>query len=146
MKKKAIIVDLDGTLADITHRKKFLETKPKSWKGFNSTVLTDTLNEWCREIMTHMSSSYQIIIVSGRIDTLKEETVLWLERYAVPYDEIYMRKYQDYRDDRVVKREIYLNKIKPYYEVLFVLDDRAKVVQMWRDEGLICLQCDEGNF
>lgn len=146
MKKKAIIVDLDGTLANIQVRRKFLEGKKKDWKGFNSTIMTDTLNQWCREIMVHMQSNYRIIIVSGRIDTLKTETIQWLQKFDVPYDDLFMRQDLDYRDDRIIKKEIYQDLIAPDYEVLFVLDDRAKVVDMWREEGLVCLQCDPGQF
>lgn len=146
MKKKAIIVDLDGTLADISHRKKHVEGKKKDWKNFNSNIIKDELNVWCREIMNRMKTDHHIIIVSGRTDSLKKETIMWLEKHQVHYDELLMRKDKDFRGDEIIKKEIYLRDIKPHYQVLFVLDDRAKVVKMWREEGLICLQCDVGEF
>lgn len=147
MKKKAIIVDLDGTLANITHRRHFVENKKKKdWKSFNSHILKDELNVWCREIMNRMKTDHSIIIVSGRTDALKADTMAWLERHQVHYDYLHMRKEKDHRDDRIVKKEIYEQFIKPDYQVLFVLDDRSKVVAMWREEGLVCLQCDCGNF
>lgn len=147
MKKKAIIVDLDGTLANINHRRHFVENKKsKDWKSFNSHILKDDLNIWCREIMNRMASDHRIIIVSGRTDALKADTILWLERHQVHYDELHMRKDKDFRDDRIVKKEIFINQIKPEHDVLFVLDDRSKVVALWREEGLVCLQCDDGDF
>lgn len=36
--------------------------------------------------------------------------------------------------------------IKDKYDVLFAIDDRSSVVDMWRDLGLVCLQCAEGAF
>jgi uncharacterized HAD superfamily protein len=147
MKKKAIIVDLDGTLANVNHRRHFVENKKnKDWKSFNANILKDELHVWCREIMNRMKTDHTIIIVSGRTDALKADTLIWLQRHDVHFDEIYMRKDKDNRDDRIVKKEIYEKFIKPDYDVLFVLDDRAKVVAMWRAEGLVCLQCDCGDF
>jgi len=53
---------------------------------------------------------------------------------------------KDYRDDRIIKEEIYREKIAPVYNALFVLDDRDRVVAMWRDLGLTCLQVANGDF
>ncbi len=146
MKKLAIIVDLDGTLADITHRRKYVEGKKKDWKNFNKNILSDGINHWCREIIRKMMPDHHILLVSGRTDALRDETVEWLHLHQVPYTELLMRPREDHRDDAIVKREIYDSKVKPFYEILFVIDDRAKVVRMWRDLGLICLQCDWGDF
>lgn len=146
MKKKAIIVDLDGTLADITHRRKYVEGNRKDWKNFNRNIISDDLNGWCREIIRRMIHDHHVLLVSGRTDELKSETEQWLKKHDVPYTVLLMRGAKDHRDDTVVKREIYEEKIRPSYDVLFVIDDRAKVVRMWRDIGLVCLQCDWGDF
>ena len=45
-----------------------------------------------------------------------------------------------------IKKEIYRHLIKPYYDVLFAIDDRQQVVDLWRDEGLVCLQCAKGDY
>lgn len=39
-----IIVDIDGTLADIRHRRHYVASKPKNWKAFNSSMHLDVLN------------------------------------------------------------------------------------------------------
>jgi hypothetical protein len=57
-----------------------------------------------------------------------------------------MRKTGDHRKDYVVKKEIHRKLIKPKYEVLFVLEDRNQAVNMWRQEGLTCLQVAPGDF
>lgn len=145
-KKKAIIVDLDGTLADIRVRLKHLEGKKKDWKSFNKTIETDEIHEWCREILVRFADDHKIILVSGRVEDLMEETESWLEKYEVPYDELYLRASQDHRPDTVVKLEIYKEFIKDRFHIVFVLEDRRKVVDMWRGEGLVVLQCAPGDF
>lgn len=143
---KAIIVDLDGTLADIRIRLKHLEGNRKDWKGFNKTIETDEIHHWCREIIIRFASDHYIIIVSGRTDELRDQTLEWLTKYQVPFHFLFMRKSFDMRPDQMIKEEIYRQKIKDQYSVLFVLDDRQKVVDMWRSLGLVVLQCAPGNF
>ncbi len=146
MKQKAIICDLDGTLADIRVRLKHLEGKKKDWKSFNKTIETDALHEWCREILIRFSKDHKIIIVSGRTDDLKKQTEAWLKKFDVPYHYIFMRESKDFRPDNIIKLEIFEREIREKFSVLFVLDDRQKVVDMWRAEGLVVLQCAPGDF
>ena len=146
MKEKALIVDLDGTLADIRVRLRHLEGNKKDWKSFNKSIETDVLHEWCREIINRFSPDHQIIIVSGRTDDLKEQTQDWLKKYKVDYHHLFMRRARDFRPDTEVKQEIYRTEIRDKFSVFFVLDDRKSVVKMWRGEGLVVLQCAEGDF
>ena len=144
---KALIIDLDGTIANNTHRQHYIEGDKKDWQSFNAAHVGDTLNTWCAEIMTNMGlNNYRIIIVSGRSDEFRNSTIQWLEYNTVPYDELYMRPAGDHRKDSVVKEEIYRSIIAPNYEVLFCIDDRQQVVDMWRSIGLVCLQCAKGDF
>lgn len=146
MKENALIVDLDGTLADIRIRLKHIEGAKKDWRSFNKTIVTDELHEWCREIVVRFSIDHRILIVSGRVDDLRSETEEWLKKYDVPYDLLLMRGKNDHRPDNVLKMEIYERFIKDKFKVVFVLDDRQKVVDMWRSLGLVVLQCAPGDF
>ena len=56
-----------------------------------------------------------------------------------------MRQDGDFRRDDIVKQEI-LDKYIDKDRVLFVLDDRDQVVDMWRRNGLTCFQVAEGDF
>lgn len=96
--------------------------------------------------MKRFSGDHEIIIVSGRVDELKKDTEEWLKKFDVPYHQIHMRPRNDHRSDTIVKKEIFNKKIKDNFEIAFVLDDRQKVVDMWRGEGLTVLQCAPGDF
>lgn len=85
-------------------------------------------------------------IDSGRTDACRDATALWLaEHVGVPF-ELFMRKAGDVRKDSVVKLELFDRHIRHRYRVLYVLDDRAQVVQAWRSIGLTVFQVAEGDF
>ncbi len=73
-------------------------------------------------------------------------TTHWLELHGIPFNELLMRADNDYRSDEIIKEELYFNSINPRFDVVGVLDDRDRVVQMWRRIGLACLQVAPGDF
>ena len=135
----AIICDMDGTLALHNGRSPYETEKCGD----------DLVNEPVATIISRMVAGrgdMRVLIVSGRDDTYLGHTTQWLSRNQIPYDEIWMRKAGDRRDDSIAKREIYEQHINGKYNVLFVLDDRQRVVDMWRAQGLTVLQVAEGNY
>lgn len=139
--KKAIICDLDGTLALIGDRDPF---NP-------DTVEEDVLNNPVANILEVYSHQelfeIQIVFVTGRFEKLRQQTENWLRKHNFENYILFMRKDDDFRKDVVYKKEIYLNHIKDKYDVLFVLEDRDQTVRMWRKElGLTCLQVEYGAF
>ena len=88
-----------------------------------------------------------ILIVTARSEDRREITEKWLNEKAGLsgiYDKIYMREMYDYRDDDVCKKDILDIIRKDGYDPYLVLDDRKMVVDMWRNEGLTCLQVRDG--
>lgn len=134
---KAILCDLDGTLAILTRN------------PFNAMeCATDTVNEPVAEIVRmYHGAGVTIILVSGREDHSRELTLNWLQQHAIPFHHLYMRKEKDHRKDAIIKKELYDMYIREKYFVQFVLDDRNQVVNLWRLElGLPCLQVNYGDF
>lgn len=129
-----ILVDIDGTLATTedgnggTVRHQHDETR----------VLHDNVREivaeWVRQLYPH----YNICIVSGRHDYCGDDTCEWLEMHGIPFDHILMRYSGDNRSDVDVKQEI-LNELSAVigkHNIAFVIDDRPRVVEMWRSNGI----------
>lgn len=135
----AIICDLDGTLAIHNGRSPYDTGK----------CGTDIVNYPVHTILkTFHGQGVRVIFVSGRENKFREETQKWLnetdERFAGC--QLLMRPTGDTRNDAIVKNEIYDEHIRDNFYVLFVLDDRDRVVKRWRALGLTCLQVAEGNF
>ena len=140
-KRTAIICDVDGTVA-LMHGNR----GPFDW----DKVYTDKPNEWVIDLIEsyHTCTGCKVIFLSGRSDECMEDTHRWLlENVEVPFD-LFMRPVEQlFEKDAKIKHEIYTNIIKPSYDVLFVIDDRKQVVDMWRNvAGLKVAQVAEGNF
>ncbi len=147
MKPKAIIVDLDGTLADVSHRRPFLDETPPDWKSFNESCIVDPVNGWCKSLVLAMYfQRVAVIVTSGRWEEFRDASRTWLDDNGIPFAFLYLRQNGDQRSDAIVKEEILNKEILPRFDVLFAVDDRKSVVEMWRRNGIVCLQCAEGDF
>lgn len=137
----AVIVDVDGTLA---HR----GDNPDARRFFDwHRVGEDTPDEHIVELVNILAQRIHVIVMSGRDEVCRPETVAWLDKHLARYDALHMRPHRDNRKDAIVKRELYEQHVAGRYDVRWVLDDRAQVVRMWRDElGLTVLQCADGDF
>lgn len=134
--RPAIICDLDGTLALRGDRGIYEDTK----------VEVDTVNKPVAFLLSQIPLDTAIILVSGRRSEHRNLTEAWLAKNRIAYNALFMRPIGDSRRDDIVKEEILHQQIKDKYRVLFVIDDRNRVVSMWRRNGLVCFQVADGDF
>ena len=136
--QKAIICDLDGTLALMKGRNPF-DASGCGEDLPNAPVVN--------MVQQYKSLGYAILLVSGRSDEFKPQTEEWLKKHEISYDTLAMRKEGDFRRDSIVKKEIFDTHIAQQYFIELVLDDRNQVVDFWRQElGLTCFQVAYGDF
>lgn len=125
--RKAIMVDLDGTLCLMKDR------GPFEW----SKVGQDDLNSVVYHIVRGFyQQGYEIVIMSGRDSVCRKETEDWLVKHNVPYTELHMRKENDMRKDNVVKNELFWANVAQRFDVECVVDDRPQVLREWIKIGL----------
>lgn len=124
---KAVIFDIDGTLAHMVNRGPFEWSKV----GQDSVdIVVKSILHWNYECGT------KVIILSGRDSVCRIETEDWLIEHKIPYDELHMRSEGDMRKDSIVKRELFDNHIRDKYNVAAVFDDRPQMVRLWNLMGL----------
>ena len=152
---KTVIFDLDGTLADITKRRE-MSTKENGkidWDVFfePNNIWFDLPNEPVITMAQLLSERHRIVIFSGRSKVTKDETKRWLKKFDVPFDVLKMRPTSNdwkFMPDDELKQH-WLDTLFPddkRKDILCVFDDRQKVVDMWRRNGVTCFQVDNGNF
>jgi hydroxymethylpyrimidine pyrophosphatase-like HAD family hydrolase len=142
-----IICDLDGTLCNTQHRDHF--AKEHNWIAFNDACVRDEpYPDTLEFIRSAYARGHEIVFITGRDSDWWDMTVEWLQEHGIePGDRIhlYMRKAGDRRSDTEIKKEIYFQHYSDK-EVLLVLDDRDRVVEMWRKLGLRCYQVQPGAY
>lgn len=146
---KIVVFDIDGTIANMGDRLKYLKQSPKDYESFyNSCFDDEPILEMCNLLKLFKTSEYQIVFLTGRRDSVRDETYKWIKKYTgirPSKRNLIMRPGYDHRKDNVVKIEMF----KKYYEiddVYMVFEDRDVMVKTWRDLGVRCLQVADGDY
>lgn len=151
VRNKAIIFDIDGTLADISHRLHYIQSKKKDYKSFYEACVNDLPKNNVIKLYQYLDllTSYcdwpspDLFFCTGRPAEYKEQTLSWLNEHVTDFVEnLIMRPSNDYRADYIVKEEM-LHEIQKTHDVIFTIDDRQQVVDMWRRNGITCFQVEQ---
>jgi hypothetical protein len=167
--KNTVIFDLDGTLANIdARRERSTDIMGKmDWDIFASPT---SIMDWdkpndpvIRMAQLFKNDGYKIVIFSGRNDRGFFATRDWLKIHNVPFDLLVLRpdKFKSdswpiaegnpatpdmrFMPDEILKKKM-LDTFVDIDDVFLVVDDRDKVVKMWRDLGLNTFQVAPGDF
>jgi hypothetical protein len=151
---KCIIMDIDGTLADASHRIHLLPKHrhedgvppDQAWREFYLASENDAVIEEIRILNNKLAEEYLIVLCTGRSDHDRDLTVNWLKRHDIRWDYLRMRRSGDHRPDTVVKKEMLDDIRASGFRPLFAVEDRAGVTKMWRENGVRCLQVCDGDY
>ena len=165
MGTRTVIFDIDGTLADCTHRRHLVDLSvmtnndenqvhgmiaSKNWPEFKRRAVDDPVKMDIRRLLMQLCRYNSIVICTGRDETQREMTTQWLESKGIhpafQYQRLYMRPANDYRQDNIVKLELLAQMRADGFEPWLAVDDRDQVVEMWREQGITCLQVCKGDY
>jgi FMN phosphatase YigB (HAD superfamily) len=147
LSRKIVLFDLDGTLANISHRRHLLDKTDEGWRAFYAACPKDTVNHAVAAAFdAHRYTGAAVWIVSGRSDEVRAETETWLKINGLWPDRLIMRAAADHQPDHKLKASWLADGTIPIDHILCVYDDRSSVVSMWREAGLACFQVAQGDF
>lgn len=134
-----VIFDLDGTIANIDHRTHFVRGGRNDWDAFFAACVDDSgVDHVIKTFHAHVQAGHKVRIWSARSDVVRTQTENWLSDMGVdPWYLQHMRAAGDSTPDVELKR-YWLN--QEYERPDLVYDDRQRVVDMWRAEGIPCFQ------
>jgi uncharacterized HAD superfamily protein len=121
------VFDIDGVVADVRHRLKYVERKPKNWFAFFAAAKKDSAHAEGVEMVKRLSQDHEIIYVTGRPNHLRDDTEAWLSRNDIGGHQLVMRPGGDRRPAATVKVEL-LRKLAKDRVVDLVVDDDAAVI------------------
>jgi len=143
------LCDIDGTIADLSHRLHFIQRDKPDWNAFFRACVDDLpIQEVIDTVRLLSEGGAEILLLSGRSELVRFETLQWLQKFNVPCDALFMREEGDHRQDNIVKGE-FLDDLFEKWEkndIRGAFEDRKQVVDMYRARGLRVFQVAEGNF
>ncbi|MCK8433127.1 hypothetical protein G3I77_08740 [Streptomyces sp. D2-8] len=143
------VFDLDNTLADTTHRQKFLERRPKDWEGFFSAAPQDPPAPEGIALVRESARECEIVYLTGRPERCRRDTLDWLAAQGLPEGRVYMRRDAggpgggrgDRRPARFTKLEI-LRRLARTREIRVLVDDDELVCEDARRAGFTVVRAD----
>lgn len=150
--KDIVIFDLDGTLADGTHRLHLLPKdnygETRAWKPFNMACIDDQPIKDNIALCNTLNHNYAVIILTGRSDDAEKETKNWLRIHGVQFFQLIMRSKHDNRKDIVIKEEVL--QVIGLERILCAFDDSPAVIKHFRSLGVTThavteYDCDGGS-
>lgn len=134
-----VVFDIDGTLADCRHREHHVtQMIPKDWATFKKLIPEDPVIEQVATLLKIMhTAGYRVVLMTGRDESCREDTVNWMAKHDLPFDILVMRANNDFRPDYECKRELMGDIIdRLYAHPLMVFEDRISVINVWKEMGL----------
>lgn len=126
--KKAIF-DLDGTLADNTHRLHLIKGEEKKWREYLGKVKQDELIGPTKELLEEVSEDYEIIILTARSNEARDETIEWLNEKDVKFDKLIML---DEGRWNIPDAEFKEEEVLELEDVKIAVDDKESVCKMFK--------------
>jgi beta-phosphoglucomutase-like phosphatase (HAD superfamily) len=141
-----LIVDLDGTLCDSSHRDHL--AAQKEWEEFHSLAFLDRPKKLTGKIVNILEEQdWLIVACTGRNEKWRPATIAWLNTHGIAIDFVLMRPDDNYEPDHELKIRMAQEFIAPLApKEWLVLDDREKVVEAWRNAGFTCWQVSPGGY
>ena len=132
--RRLAVFDVDGVLADVTHRLHHLRARPQRWERFFTTADHDPLLEEGAARLRAALEEHDVVYLTGRPERTRRLTERWLARHGLPTGPLIMRADRDHRPARHMKREV-LHDLGRTREIASVLDDDPDVVDVLVADG-----------
>lgn len=137
-KPSAIIVDVDGTLADVSGIRHYVlrPRNEKDFDAFHKAALFAPINEMVATFIRQANDAgVAVFIVTARKSMWERLTRTWLAKHGVVYDALCMRGNKDQRKDVEVKRDI-LAVIRQTHTPVMAVDDNPSIIELWESEDI----------
>jgi len=139
-----VIIDIDNTLCNSNIRFA-LATKPNGkidWEAAhipNNILMDDPFYPMIDLAKKYKKDGFEIILLTGRPESVREVTEEWLKKYEIQYDQLIMRSWEDnFLKAPNYKKKMYKTYIKE--DVFCAYDDDQRIIDMWIEMGIPCFK------
>jgi hypothetical protein len=121
------VFDVDGVVADVRHRLKYLNRRPKDWAGFFAAAGGDPPLATGVDLAREWAASHDLVWLTGRPEHLRPVTERWLRHQKLPVERLLMRPAHDRRPAKFFKSD-QIRALAAETDVAVVVDDDPDVV------------------
>ena len=141
-----MVFDLDGVLSDAASRQHFLEGGRRDWDAFFEACGDDPLIDEVARLLELLDPALRIVLLTGRPQRVRPQTIAWLERYQLRWDLLVMRDYGDYSVAREFKRRS-VEELRSFgFDLRLAFEDDRRNLAMFRAEGVPCVYIHSGYY
>ena len=132
--KPLAVFDVDGVLADVRHRLRHLERRPKDWDAFFAAAVDDPPLAEGIALCQESAKDCDVVYVTGRPEHCRSDTLAWFARHDLPEGRLSMRRPGDRRPARLAKPQL-LRSLAKERVVAIVVDDDEQVCDAYEAAG-----------
>ena len=135
--RDAVIFDMDGTLCDVSAIRHLVEGEDRDFDAFHGAAIDCPPHPHVVAAVTEArEATMAIVVVTARSSKWRDYTIMWLDKYEIAFDHLYMRIEADFRPDYVIKADILKAIKKDGFNPIHAWDDNPKVIALWRENGI----------
>ena len=134
MSRPLAVFDIDGVLADVRHRLRHVERRPKNWDAFFDAARDDPPLAQGVALAQESAKDCEVVYVTGRPERCRADTLAWFAQHGLPQGQLSMRRGRDFRPARVAKLEL-LRRLAEDRTVAVVVDDDEQVCDAYERAG-----------
>ena len=143
MVPQAAIYDIDGTLCDNASLVHWIDEFAPNYVEFEGALdefhraSVDCPPHWDTLDMLNRDreNGVHIVLLTARRERYFDDTVAWLNRNQVKFEELVMRPDEHVGADHEYKLETLL-RLRQTHEVIRAADDRPSVIKLWREQNI----------
>lgn len=137
--REAVIVDVDGTLCDVSGIRHYVLGHPhsRSFDDFHrASAICPAIPSSVEWVLGHQAAGRAVLVVTARNQRYEFITRRWLRKWEIPCDQLFMRGNRDERPDTEVKADI-LSEIRGLgFSIVAAIDDNPTVIELWEREAI----------
>ncbi len=143
---RVALIDVDGVISDGLHRQRFLDGPRKDWRGFFQASRSDPPLLPGITLLDLIGPDTMVVLLTARPESILDDTMAWLDEYAVRWDLLIMRSRADHVDSAAMKRLAVQELRDAGFEPVFAMDDDRRNVTMYDEEDIPALYVHSGYY
>jgi hypothetical protein len=143
---RAVVVDIDGVIADAQGRQYLLEGRRGDWEAFFAACGDDPVVVEVRTLLSLLAPELCVLLVTARPIRVQDLTLAWLHEHGLRWDLLVMRPHGEFAPAATFKRDVVFELEERGFDVALAIEDDPENRDMYVDAGVPCLYLHSGYY